>query len=538
MQKDVIYIDVEDDITAIIGKVKSSDKAIVALVPPKRIGVLQSAVNLQLLARVATQNDKRLVVITGNSALAGLAASAKIPVAKNLQSKPELAQIPALDIDNGEEVIDGSELPVGEHAKQAPAALVAASAADGPMTSKIKPATPPVAGSTANPKVKKGSKVPNFDTFRKKLILIGLAVLLLVGFLIWALFFAPRATVVLSARTTDAAINQPVTLSASAETSIDDNIIRAKTEQYTEDVSVDFSASGKKDVGEKATGTVDFSSSSIGDLGRQIPAGTELTSSSGKVYLTDSTVTMERNGVRAEATSGVTAKQAGTSYNGATGSASGAPGSIDASFSDATAGGTDKTATVFTSDDINRAKAAAEDDIDEAAAKAALEGKFGQDYIVIADSLQTGKSALTTAAKAGQEGDKATYGGTVTFTMYAVSKDELDSYLSKVIEQQFDNQHEQRVYESGVKDAKFTQVKPSDNGVSAQLSTNGKIGPKIDDEKIKQEARSKKYGEIQSSLESVNGVSDVDVKFWPFWVSTAPDNVDKISVEFNLDEQK
>lgn len=61
MNKDVVYIDVEDDITAIIGKVKSSKEKIVALVPPKRISVLQSAVNLRLLQRAATQSSKRIV---------------------------------------------------------------------------------------------------------------------------------------------------------------------------------------------------------------------------------------------------------------------------------------------------------------------------------------------------------------------------------------------------------------------------------------------------------------------------------------------
>lgn len=94
MNKDVIYIDVEDDITAIISKVKSSKEKIVALVPPKRVGVLQSAVNLRLLQRTATQSDKRIVLITNNQALAALSAAASIPVAKNLQSKPELAEMP------------------------------------------------------------------------------------------------------------------------------------------------------------------------------------------------------------------------------------------------------------------------------------------------------------------------------------------------------------------------------------------------------------------------------------------------------------
>ena len=39
MNKDVIYIDVEDDITTIISKIKASKERIIALVPPRRIGV-------------------------------------------------------------------------------------------------------------------------------------------------------------------------------------------------------------------------------------------------------------------------------------------------------------------------------------------------------------------------------------------------------------------------------------------------------------------------------------------------------------------
>ena len=62
MNKDVIYIDVEDDITTIISKIKASKERIIALVPPRRIGVLQSAVNIRLLARAAISADKRIVL--------------------------------------------------------------------------------------------------------------------------------------------------------------------------------------------------------------------------------------------------------------------------------------------------------------------------------------------------------------------------------------------------------------------------------------------------------------------------------------------
>ena len=178
MNKDIIYIDVEDDITAIIGKIKASKDKIVALVPPKRIGILQSAVNLQLLARTAGTNNKHLVLITNNQALVALSAIAKIPVAKNLQSKPEIAEIAALEVDDGEDIIDGAQLPVGELAKTAD--LNQDSKVDevigtidiendGPQISKATPKAPMTSA------LKSGVKVPNFSRFRKKLF-IGLAI--------------------------------------------------------------------------------------------------------------------------------------------------------------------------------------------------------------------------------------------------------------------------------------------------------------------------------------------------------------------------
>ena len=113
MNKDVIYIDIEDDITGIIGKVKASKEKIVALVPPKRVGVLQSAVNLKLLTKGAQSAGKRVVLITNEHSLITLAAGVKMPVAKNLQSKPEIPQLEALESD-ADEIINGADLPVGE----------------------------------------------------------------------------------------------------------------------------------------------------------------------------------------------------------------------------------------------------------------------------------------------------------------------------------------------------------------------------------------------------------------------------------------
>ena len=179
MAKDIIYIDVEDDITSIIGKVKASKEKIIALVPPKRVGILQSDVNLRLLKRNAAKQGKQLVLITNDAALLRLAGVTGIPVAKNLQSKPEIPEIPALAIDDND-IIDGSDLPVGEHEKTAKSSKHASSkkkAADSDDLDDInldEDGTPPAKKSVAPSKVKK-SKVPNFDSFRKKLFISSTA---------------------------------------------------------------------------------------------------------------------------------------------------------------------------------------------------------------------------------------------------------------------------------------------------------------------------------------------------------------------------
>src|SRR6266404_1395162 len=93
--KDVIYVDVDDEITSIIDKIENSEHKVVALVLPKRAASLQSIVNMKLLKRSADTAGKNPVLITSEAALLPLAGAAGLHVAKNLQSKPEIPDAPA-----------------------------------------------------------------------------------------------------------------------------------------------------------------------------------------------------------------------------------------------------------------------------------------------------------------------------------------------------------------------------------------------------------------------------------------------------------
>ena len=268
-----------------------------------------------------------------------LAGSAGIPVAKNLQSKPELAEIPALEIDDGEDIIDG-EAPAATAAADTATADDAVTAVEG--TESTTPAAKPAASALGATAVAAKSKVkiPNFNSFRKKLFLIIAAAVLLIGGLVWAFVFAPRATIVVQARTSDVALNTQVKLADTAATSLKEGVVKIATKSSKKDVSIPFTATGKKDVGEKAAGTVKFTTNTISSLGT-IPAGTTLTSTAGKTFTTDAPVTLTIANASGGASTTVTATASGASSNGSSGSVTGAPSGVNASLVGSTAGGTE-----------------------------------------------------------------------------------------------------------------------------------------------------------------------------------------------------
>ncbi len=552
-KKDVIYIDVEDDITAIIGKVKDAKEKIVALVPPKRVGVLQSAVNLRLLSRVAGTEGKRIVIITGNAALAGLAASAKIPVAKTLQSRPEIAEIPALKVDD-DDVIDGEKLPVGDHARMAEDSDADTDEEDIPPSSikdlNIDGEAAPTKAPEKKPKEKRGIKVPDFGTFRKKLVLGISGGVLLVAFLVWAIWFAPQATVVVTARTSDVSVKTPVAVGDNLEVDAEKMTIPSITETETKTDSIEFEATGEKEVGEKASGTVKLYNCSLDAQPKTVQAGTYI-SSGGMNYIVQATVVVPEAvfpgsgcspgigpGVSADVK--VVAEDLGPDFNISSGTSfevAGRP-DITAVASSDIDGGSKKTVTVVSAQDVEKAledltKGETADDV-----KKALLEKFGDDVAVIESSFKANTDEQNVTPKMGEEvsSGKAKLSVEVTYSMIGIAKSDLDEFLKSAIEAQLGEIADRRIYESGADSASLEDYQHSDDKKKAtvQLSATGQVGPKIEDSEIKEIVKGKRFGEIQADLKAIDGVSDVDVRLSPFWVSTVPDDDDKITIEFKL----
>ena len=538
MNKDVIYIDVEDDITNIVSKIKDSKARIVALVPPKRVGILQSAVNMRLLNRAAENAEKRIVLITGDQALSGLAAAARIPVAKTLQSRPEIAEIPAIDIDDGDDVIDGSEIPVGELADRATPkarnkaddAIDAAIAEDEKPSKPVKPAKPAGKGKP---------KVPDFNVFRKKLVLIGGGIVLFVLFMVWAIWFAPHATVVITAKTTTSTVDKSVTLKQDGKVDTANNTIKSLRQEQKKEISVDFTPTGKKKVGEKASGSMKLVRTSVSSLTITIPAGTSF-SSGDYTFVSTEPATLSGTSIgpggviQSSATVQVQATQVGSEYNLSSRSYSSNVSGFSAVGSSMN-GGSSREVTVVSAADVAKAKAKLDAQKDPSL-QSAVKALFPSSSIVINESYQEARSNPTPSVAVDHEASGTVQlKTTVTASMQGIDRSDMKQFLEDTLKKEIGSKKNQKIYNDGSNEVKFAQYSERNNAVQVRLTANAKIGPEIDEHKVKEQVKGRNYGDVQSSLESIEGVQDVDTKFSPFWVRTVPNNDKHISIEFKLD---
>lgn len=551
MKKDVIYIDVEDDVTAIIGKIKKAEEKVVALVPPKRAGALQSAVNLRLIDRMVKAEKKHLVLVTNNQALIGLAASSKIPVAKNLQTKPEVPEVPALIVDDGDDIIDGASIPVGEHAKTSKVVEKSTSprskaiesvdvSLDKNKDEEVLPAAAVATAVAAKPAKKK--KVPDFDSFRKKLFLAIGGGVALIALLIWMFVFAPAATVIITASTSPSPVSASVRLGGTTPTNYEEGVVSSILREETKEATVEFEATGEKDVGQKATGSMTMTRTSISSNPISIPAGTRFVSGD-IAFVSTEAATLEGTSVgpggivQDSVTVPVVAQSPGEDHNVSPRTYSASVGGFRSEGSQMT-GGTTKMAKVVTAADIERARGVLiGESTDEYKEELISQFTNGEKVIDSSFVIERGKTTSKPAVDKEAPDGKAVLSMELKMSIHAVAKAELESFLKSYLESKMDDEQRQRIFDSGAEGATIGNFREEGDSQVATINATGRIGPHIDEEAVKEEVKGLIYGEVQSLLESRSGIKEADVQFSYFWVRTVPNNTDKITVEFKVEDE-
>lgn len=564
--KDVIYVDVDDEITGIIDKVATAPNKIVALVLPKRAAVLQSVVNMKLLKKRADVAKKHLVLITSEPSLMPLAGVVGVHVAKTLQSKPEVpaglvADEAAEDAEEAEAATDDFDLtrsadkPVGElagdAASQMPEETIeldnSTSSPDGTAGKDVAAlAATGAVGKVGGKRSAKNKKlsVPNFERFRLLLMLGGLAlIVLLIGYFVASRAFA-KATVIIKTQTTN--INSSLTPTLDAQTaSLDTSsqTVPAKVEKVQKTYTAEVNATGKQNNGDKATGTVTMTAQECNGASfpTDVPAGSGL-SANGLTFITQQDTAFSASGINfsngcfnytATGPTTITAQNGGTQYNVNDGTTFTVAGRSDIGATGSTTGGTDNIVTVVQQADIDSAKQKAEQGVDKNAIKQQLQQQLQSDgEYVLPATFSDGKPSVNASSKVGDQSSSVTVTETITYTMFGARRTDLQQLIAANVNPQIDTS-KQAIQDYGLGSADVTVPNPgTGNKVQLDMQLTSVVGPHLDHMQLKAAIEGKKSGQAESVIDNDPGVESVKVHLSPFWIGTVPKNPHKIQLVF------
>ena len=560
--KATLYVDIDDEITAIIEKVRDSKSSIIALVLPKRASVMQSIVNMKLLKRAAEQDDKNLVLVTTEASLLPLAGLVGLHVADTPTSKPGIPPLPDRPSDEPESVEEplavtdasaalavalpddfdpdaAGQTPVGELAglpATPPSESVEEIVMDDDAGLKEDGTKPDVTPVRRNKKL----AIPSFDAFRLRLFLGILLLGVLIAGWVFATKVLPKATVAIATNSQIIRSELNVTLDTAAKTvDMTNKIIPATAQSTQKTLSQQVAATGQQNNGDKATGKVTLTNcTSTGDT-VTIPAGSGV-SSGGMTFITQTTAVLDTSAFTSSgackslsdtsATVNVVALKAGESYNIAAGTFSISATGVTAKSSAAMTGGTDDIVKVVSQGDIDNAKSkiAAQDTAQlKKDLQAALQAKG---LVPFPTTFIAGEQQVKTNANPGDTVDTVTVTATVPYTMLGAQQTDMAALVVASVKSQIDTK-KQKILDDGVAKATYTQENPGTTTTAVVAAKAQSVaGPELSVDQLKQEVAGKKAGDIKESIGGLPGVTAVEVRYSPFWVSSAPKDVTKITI--------
>lgn len=592
MNKDVIYIEPDDDITNIISKLESAKEKIVALVPPKKSGVLRSVVNIKLITKASSAKNKQVVFVTTDPSIVKLAATAKIPVTKNLQTAPTIPSLDdATDDAASEEVLEEAPVKVNDGTKveDEDAAEEEAKKAEEPDEEKTEDdkdekteeeaeeekdeksdkkdkelAAATKAAKKEEKKAKKEKKEKSkssnpviawLQTYKKWVVIGSIALVFMILFLVWALVIAPAAKITVQVRTDSNPFRESVTLTTDpTEESVAEGIFYLEEVKIEEEQKTEFTATGTKNVGEKASGEIiiqaGFWDSDINrplniNSGSAFKAGGLTFYSNSDVSLSwsgddnecenKSPISLLRNGCLRSAKVSVTAAAPGEAYNIDKTSFTTPNDRVTAYSEAAFTGGTDKAVTIVSKDNILSAKdkIANENSERKEEIKKALYDQIGEDKIKIDSSYKQTMSDPESSPKVDEEvSDNVIPSITVktTTSIYVLDKAKLEEYVTSHAKLAED----QKIYEIG--NPFIENFSSADSGYTGKLVATYYTGPKITENDIMELVKGKGFGDIRHDLGSVNGINQISVEGSYPWVTSAPNDSNKITIEMTIQE--
>ena len=593
MNKDVVYIEPEEDITDIISKIEGSKSKIVALVPPKKAGVFRSIVNIKLIAKTAANNEKTVVLVTTDSSIIKLAAATKMPVTKDLKSAPkvpepedEIEDSEVVDVDDeAKDSDDEAEAKDSDDTKEVDEKEEDIDDADDSDDSddsdgeseeknrdddkdeeiddEIKDGKKEAKNPQKKPEKKVG-KLANSNnpvlkwigTHKKADIAIGAGLVVFILVMIWMFVIAPAVTITLNLETITGNFSENVSFTDKlTDEKVTEGKFYIEEKKIENKAEIEFEATGKKNVGEKASGNV-VVYAYLKDSGSiSIKAGTIFTYNSKLKFASTEDATLAwdgkdsskcdnknnatsliKSGCQISARIKVQATEPGAGYNVAAAGSGWTTSAQVAVYSDAAmTGGSDKEVTVVQQSDIDAALKEISS-TNEHTGKEELTTMIPDNQFPIDSSFKLTTADPVSTPEVGKEvedGKKAKLTVTTTATVFVIDKTKLEEFI--IEKAKLENGY--KIYE--MKDPFVENFMQTEDGYVGKLKTSYVAGSTVTENDVVNTVKGKGIGTAKRDLsDGFDGIKSIDISTSVPWVTSVPGNPEKITVVINTESTK
>ncbi len=568
MAKENIYIDLNEDIQSVIGKIQETDSEEIDLVVPTGARVLQNIVDAHLIQEAGVASGKILSVITSDLMGRIFAERAGLSVAS--QNGPEDGEIMASQTVSTGRMSDilpkrGGIAPrTVSGAKASAAVKFSAKDAHSKHGGSLKKAMM-FSNSSKNSKGEVGAsflksyreerakpgvfselgrinRKRNFSPFK---INISTFVWSVAGFaiiiaLVVFMRVLPKADLNVYPVRENVSENIEVFIS-SKDSKIDFNkgIIPGELLTLEKTESGEFSATGMKEVSQKAKGKIIIYNAYASQTQALVPS--RFQTEDGKIFWTTKSVVVPGFTLKdSKTTPGqieaeVVAGEAGEAYNIGPAKFSmpalkNTPkaGKIYAVSSAPMSGGKTGKSSIVSADDVNNAYKTLRDKLQPQIQS--LKQNLPAGFQLWPEAYNEELAESSAAPEAGEAGDK--FNATVKMIARAIvfRSQDLDSYISKEMVKNIEDKKTPLPSSKEISFIKPPVIDYQKGAISASLMVKHDNIDSFDADSFRNAILNKNESDIKKVISTYKNIERIEVKFWPFWVRSVPSNTDRVKV--------
>jgi len=583
---EIIYLEPSEEITSVIDRLRAVSSGSVAFVIPRGATIAQSIVNLKLLKRSAAEMQKEISLVATDrisrnlASQIGLTVYSKVSEAQKAKlvldhsemrrneadnddansefkvnnyyqnkNKEEEPKEPEEDEELKNELKQIAEEKDQEKVEDVGDYKIRSEYHDEEEDDEIEIRKRSIDSDREPPKdIKNVHPMPrpneknstNIKGSRKKIIIFA-SVFVLVS-LISSYLFLPSATAKIQVKTEDFSSEREIIVDRNVkEKNINTLTISGTLLELEKESIKQFDATGKKDVGEKATGTLTFNNNAGVD--DQVAVGAIVKSSGGIEFVVDQAVSVPKASLNAagdkvagKASGKVTAKNAGEKSNLPSTSTYSVTGKNLVTASGETSGGISKEIKIVTEEDLTKAQLAVKEELSDSVKKDLIDLAEKDKLSIFDNGISNETISFSSSKNADDEADKFDY--TIKLKFYTIGFSRKD--LNDILITSSENGLGEDKMLIDPEEADITHALTDSNIDNGTLKIKsklvGKSGQRLVEETIKNQIKGKSVVAAKQIIMNNKDVEkvDVNVRFSP--LKQIPLLVKNIKITFGFAE--